>query len=50
MKNKERGVIGWDESVIIIVPVKRSDSSLVVGRDSFARERKRLCLSHRSQS
>jgi len=33
MKNKERDMIGRDESVIT-VRVKRSDASEVVGRDS----------------
>jgi hypothetical protein len=38
MKNKESGAIGRDGSVII-VRVKRSDSTLVVGRD-IMREKK----------
>jgi len=48
MKNKKHGVIGREGSVTI-VRVKRSDNSVVGGRDS-AREKKCPCLSHRSQS
>jgi hypothetical protein len=41
MKNKERDVIGLDGSVII-VRIKRSDSSLVVERDSVREKGKPL--------
>jgi hypothetical protein len=45
MKNKESDVIGND-GIVIIFRVKRSDSSIVVERDSVREKRPPLLIAH----